>query len=38
MASFEASRILYRLGSGVHVFNLNGLPLKDDVQHCHAKG
>nr|POF17906.1 nadph-dependent fmn reductase arsh [Quercus suber] len=32
-----ASRILHRLGCDVRVFDPTGLPVKDDVQHTHAK-
>jgi hypothetical protein len=35
--AFEASRILHRLGCEVRVFDPSGLPVKDDVQHHHAK-
>lgn len=35
--SYEASRILHRLGADVRVFDPHGLPIKDDVQHTHEK-
>ncbi|RFU32805.1 hypothetical protein B7463_g3580, partial [Scytalidium lignicola] len=35
--AFEASRILFRLGCDVRVFNPAGLPVKDDIQHSHPK-
>ncbi|KAF2226114.1 flavo protein-like protein, partial [Elsinoe ampelina] len=37
LLAFEASRILFRLGCDVRVYNPSGLPVKDDVQHSHAK-
>ncbi|GFG26635.1 FMN-dependent NADPH-azoreductase [Aspergillus udagawae] len=37
LVAFEASRILFRLGCDVRVFNPEGLPVKDDVQHAHPK-
>lgn len=37
LMSYEASRILWRLGCDVRVYNPSGLPLKDDVQHDHPK-
>lgn len=37
LMAFEASRILHRLGADVRVFNPEGLPVKDDVQHNHPK-
>ncbi|CBY00878.1 similar to arsenical resistance protein ArsH [Plenodomus lingam JN3] len=37
LLAFEASRILHRLGCDVRVYNPNGLPVKDDVQHSHPK-
>ncbi|GAQ11764.1 putative aconitate hydratase [Aspergillus lentulus] len=37
LVAFEASRILFRLGCDVRVFNPEGLPVKDDVQHTHPK-
>jgi arsenic resistance protein ArsH len=35
--AFECSRILWRLGADVRVFDPAGLPVKDDVQHQHPK-
>lgn len=35
--ALEASRILFRLGCDVRVYDPNGLPVKDDVQHTHEK-
>lgn len=35
--AFEASRVLFRLGCDVRVYDPNGLPVKDDVQHTHEK-
>ncbi|KAI9055582.1 hypothetical protein LZ554_000528 [Drepanopeziza brunnea f. sp. 'monogermtubi'] len=37
LLAFEASRILFRLGCDVRVYDPAGLPVKDDVQHSHAK-
>lgn len=37
LLAFEASRILFRLGCDVRVYNPNGLPVKDDVQQNHPK-
>ncbi|OBT85442.1 hypothetical protein VE02_06173 [Pseudogymnoascus sp. 03VT05] len=37
LLAFEASRILFRLGCDVRVFDPTGLPMKDDVQHNHPK-
>ncbi|KAF5020172.1 hypothetical protein F66182_7812 [Fusarium sp. NRRL 66182] len=37
LLALEASRILFRLGCDVRVFDPAGLPQKDDVQHCHPK-
>lgn len=37
MLAFECSRILWRLGADVRVFDPSGLPVKDDVQHQHSK-
>ncbi|KAI9679518.1 MAG: hypothetical protein M1817_005540 [Caeruleum heppii] len=37
LAALEASRILFRLGCDVRVYDPTGLPLKDDVQHDHEK-
>jgi arsenic resistance protein ArsH len=37
LLAFEASRILFRLGCDVRVFDPNELPVKDDVQHTHPK-
>lgn len=37
LLAFEACRILHRLGCDVRVYDPTGLPMKDDVQHDHAK-
>ncbi|KAL6912636.1 hypothetical protein FSHL1_010324 [Fusarium sambucinum] len=37
LLALEASRILFRLGCDVRVYDPAGLPQKDDVQHNHAK-
>ena len=37
LLAFEASRILFRLGCDVRVFDPAGLPVKDDVQQNHPK-
>ncbi|KAF2664222.1 arsenate resistance ArsH [Microthyrium microscopicum] len=37
LLAYEASRILFRLGCDVRVYNPSGLPVKDDVQHNHPK-
>merc|ERR1712072_927075 len=37
LLSYEGSRILWRLGCDVRVYNPSGLPIKDDVQHQHPK-
>jgi arsenic resistance protein ArsH len=37
LLAYEASRILYRLGCDVRVFNPETLPVKDDIQHDHSK-
>lgn len=37
LLAYEASRILHRLGCDVRMYDPNGLPVKDDVQHSHAK-
>jgi arsenic resistance protein ArsH len=37
LLAYEAARILFRLGCDVRVFDPTGLPVKDDVQHSHAK-
>ncbi|RYP65060.1 hypothetical protein DL771_008481 [Monosporascus sp. 5C6A] len=37
LLAFEASRILFRLGCDVRVYNPAGLPQKDDEQHSHPK-
>lgn len=37
LLAFEGARILHRLGCDVRVYNPTGLPLKDDVNHEHAK-
>ncbi|KAL6794045.1 flavoprotein-like protein [Trichoderma sp. SZMC 28012] len=37
LLAYEASRILFRLGCDVRVYDPSGLPQKDDVQHEHPK-
>lgn len=37
LLAFEASRILFRLGCDVRVYDPTSLPVKDDVQHAHQK-
>jgi arsenic resistance protein ArsH len=37
LLAYEASRILFRLGCDVRMYDPTGLPMKDDVQHDHAK-
>lgn len=37
LVALEASRILFRLGCDVRVFNPEGLPVKSDVDHAHPK-
>ncbi|EPE04215.1 arsenic resistance protein [Ophiostoma piceae UAMH 11346] len=37
LLAYEASRILFRLGCDVRVYDPAGLPQKDDVQHIHPK-
>ncbi|KAG4440872.1 hypothetical protein IFR05_003622 [Cadophora sp. M221] len=37
LLAFEASRILFRLGCDVRIYDPTGLPVKDDVQHNHPK-
>ncbi|KAF3052834.1 hypothetical protein E8E11_008572 [Didymella keratinophila] len=37
LLSFEASRILFRLGCDVRMYDPHGLPVKDDEQHSHPK-
>lgn len=37
LVAFEASRILFRLGCDVRIFNPEGLPVKNDVDHTHPK-
>ncbi|KAK4243083.1 flavoprotein-like protein [Corynascus novoguineensis] len=37
LLAYEASRILFRLGCDVRVYDLSGLPVKDDQQHDHPK-
>ncbi|KAF1975184.1 arsenate resistance ArsH [Bimuria novae-zelandiae CBS 107.79] len=37
LLAFEASRILFRLGCDVRMYDPTGLPVKDDVQHSHPK-
>ncbi|KAK4664109.1 uncharacterized protein QC763_512560 [Podospora pseudopauciseta] len=37
LLAYEASRILFRLGCDVRVYDPAGLPVKDDEQHDHPK-
>jgi arsenical resistance protein ArsH len=37
LVAFEACRILFRLGCDVRVFDPEGLPMKNDVDHGHQK-
>ncbi|EMC97433.1 hypothetical protein BAUCODRAFT_33149 [Baudoinia panamericana UAMH 10762] len=37
LLAFECARILFRLGCDVRIFDPTGLPVKDDIQHDHAK-
>jgi len=37
LLAYEASRILFRLGCDVRVYDSRGLPVKDDEQHDHPK-
>jgi hypothetical protein len=37
LVALEASRILFRLGCDVRVFDPEGLPVKNDVDHGHFK-
>jgi arsenic resistance protein ArsH len=37
LVAFEASRILFRLGCDVRVFDPEGLPVKNDTDHSHPK-
>jgi arsenic resistance protein ArsH len=37
LLAYEASRILFRLGCDVRMYDPAGLPVKDDVQHSHPK-
>jgi arsenic resistance protein ArsH len=37
LVALEASRILFRLGCDVRVYDPLGLPVKDDVEHQHEK-
>lgn len=37
LLAFEASRILFRLGCDVRIYDPAGLPVKDDVNHSHHK-
>ncbi|KAH6611991.1 flavoprotein-like protein [Boeremia exigua] len=37
LLSYEASRILFRLGCDVRMYDPKGLPVKDDEQHSHPK-
>lgn len=37
LLAYEASRILFRLGCDVRMYDPKGLPVKDDEQHSHPK-
>ncbi|MCJ1421931.1 hypothetical protein MMC32_008298 [Xylographa parallela] len=37
LLALESSRILFRLGCDVRVYDPTGLPVKDDIQHSHEK-
>lgn len=37
LLAFEVSRILFRLGCDVRIYDPTGLPVKDDEQHSHPK-
>ncbi|EAT83276.1 hypothetical protein SNOG_09084 [Parastagonospora nodorum SN15] len=37
LLAYEASRILFRLGCDVRMYDPAGLPIKDDEQHSHPK-
>ncbi|KAH8433156.1 uncharacterized protein LDX57_010790 [Aspergillus melleus] len=37
LVALEASRVLFRLGCDVRVFNPEGLPVKNDTEHDHPK-
>ncbi|KAF3169462.1 hypothetical protein EYR41_007680 [Orbilia oligospora] len=37
LLSYEAARILFRLGCDVRVYNPSGLPIKDDSEQSHPK-
>lgn len=37
LLAYEISRILFRLGADVRVYDPTGLPVKDDSQHGHPK-
>lgn len=37
LLAYEASRILFRLGCDVRIYNPANLPVKDDIQHSHPK-
>ncbi|PGH12554.1 arsenical resistance protein ArsH [Helicocarpus griseus UAMH5409] len=37
LVAYEASRILFRLGCDVRVFDPEGLPVKNDTEHDHPK-
>lgn len=37
LVAFEASRILFRLGCDVRIFDPEGLPIKNDTDHTHPK-
>jgi arsenic resistance protein ArsH len=37
LLAYECSRILFRLGCDVRMYDPTGLPMKDDEQHSHPK-
>ncbi|KAF2823657.1 arsenate resistance ArsH [Ophiobolus disseminans] len=37
LLAYEASRILFRMGCDVRMYDPSGLPIKDDEQHSHPK-
>lgn len=37
LLAYEASRILFRLGCDVRMYDPTGLPMKNDVEHTHPK-
>ncbi|KAF2744539.1 arsenate resistance ArsH [Sporormia fimetaria CBS 119925] len=37
LLAYEASRILFRLGCDVRIYDPAGLPVKDDIRHSHPK-